>query len=220
MLHNECCHVSSVNVGCGPAEERVLLTGLHAVADIFCECCKTTLGWKYVSFFFLFNLMEMLHKYLICDESHWNRDIASSPNSIIDVCLNVTPFLKTCSADSWSIHIDFLKTYIWSCPHRYWCQKFYHCQSVCLYICILLHLHDLNLISSFFIMSYIVSALLKAGHLCPMDTFILLFHIWWITGLDFCLSFCFTQMICIPAKFWKSRWRISNVDPILQWISV
>lgn len=36
-----------VNVGCGPAEERVLLTGLHAVADIYCECCKTTLGWKY-----------------------------------------------------------------------------------------------------------------------------------------------------------------------------
>nr|CAH7722922.1 unnamed protein product [Callosobruchus chinensis] len=25
----------------------VLLTGLHAVADIYCECCKTTLGWKY-----------------------------------------------------------------------------------------------------------------------------------------------------------------------------
>lgn len=39
----------SVNVGCGPAEERVLLTGLHAVADIYCEICKTTLGWKYVS---------------------------------------------------------------------------------------------------------------------------------------------------------------------------
>jgi len=38
---------SVVNVGCGPAEERVLLTGLHAVADIFCESCKTTLGWKY-----------------------------------------------------------------------------------------------------------------------------------------------------------------------------
>lgn len=58
---------SVVNVGCGQAEERklhlrracavpdcnplvaagILLTGLHAVADIFCECCKTTLGWKY-----------------------------------------------------------------------------------------------------------------------------------------------------------------------------
>ena len=35
---------SVVNVGCGPAEERVLLTGLHAVGDIFCDCCKTTLG--------------------------------------------------------------------------------------------------------------------------------------------------------------------------------
>uniref|UniRef100_A0A8C3HFH2 Protein yippee-like n=1 Tax=Chrysemys picta bellii TaxID=8478 RepID=A0A8C3HFH2_CHRPI len=38
---------SVVNVGCGPAEERVLLTGLHAVSDIHCESCKTTLGWKY-----------------------------------------------------------------------------------------------------------------------------------------------------------------------------
>uniref|UniRef100_A0A8C5XA31 Protein yippee-like n=1 Tax=Malurus cyaneus samueli TaxID=2593467 RepID=A0A8C5XA31_9PASS len=41
------CFVPRVNVGCGPAEERVLLTGLHAVADIYCENCKTTLGWKY-----------------------------------------------------------------------------------------------------------------------------------------------------------------------------
>lgn len=39
-----------MNVGCGPVEERILLTGLHEVADIYCECCKTTLGWKYVSF--------------------------------------------------------------------------------------------------------------------------------------------------------------------------
>ena len=40
--------ILSVNVKCGPAEERMLLTGLHAVADIHCECCKNTLGWKYV----------------------------------------------------------------------------------------------------------------------------------------------------------------------------
>lgn len=38
---------SVVNIGCGPAEERILLTGLHAVADIYCDCCKTNLGWKY-----------------------------------------------------------------------------------------------------------------------------------------------------------------------------
>lgn len=50
-----------VNVGCGPAEERVLLTGLHAVADIYCECCKTTLGWKYVSS--LFKIFPKIFKY-------------------------------------------------------------------------------------------------------------------------------------------------------------
>jgi len=38
---------SVVNVSCGQAEERILLTGLHAVADIYCDCCKTNLGWKY-----------------------------------------------------------------------------------------------------------------------------------------------------------------------------
>lgn len=41
--------VSRVNIGCGRAEERILLTGLHAVADIHCSSCRTTLGWKYVS---------------------------------------------------------------------------------------------------------------------------------------------------------------------------
>ena len=40
---------NSVNVNASVAEERVLLTGLHEVADIYCECCKTLLGWKYVT---------------------------------------------------------------------------------------------------------------------------------------------------------------------------
>lgn len=26
------------------------MTGLHTVADIYCTCCSTVLGWKYVSF--------------------------------------------------------------------------------------------------------------------------------------------------------------------------
>ena len=41
--------LASVNVNTSAAEERVLLTGLHEVADIYCECCKTLLGWKYVN---------------------------------------------------------------------------------------------------------------------------------------------------------------------------
>lgn len=37
-----------VNVKCRQAVKRQLLTGAHAVADIYCVCCDTTLGWKYV----------------------------------------------------------------------------------------------------------------------------------------------------------------------------
>ncbi|CAK0784845.1 hypothetical protein CVIRNUC_008050 [Coccomyxa viridis] len=36
-----------VNVTLGPKEERLLMTGLHTVADIYCTCCNTVLGWKY-----------------------------------------------------------------------------------------------------------------------------------------------------------------------------
>ncbi|XP_075261893.1 protein yippee-like isoform X2 [Convolutriloba macropyga] len=39
-----------VNISCGPCEDRILLTGLHSVCDIFCDCCRTTLGWKYLDF--------------------------------------------------------------------------------------------------------------------------------------------------------------------------
>jgi hypothetical protein len=37
----------AVNVTLGPPEDRMLITGLHTVADIFCTCCNTNLGWKY-----------------------------------------------------------------------------------------------------------------------------------------------------------------------------
>ena len=37
----------AVNVTLGPSEDRMLITGLHTVADIFCTCCNTNLGWKY-----------------------------------------------------------------------------------------------------------------------------------------------------------------------------
>jgi hypothetical protein len=36
-----------VNVSLGPKEDRMLMTGLHTVADIFCTVCNTNLGWKY-----------------------------------------------------------------------------------------------------------------------------------------------------------------------------
>uniref|UniRef100_A0A1D1ZJN4 Protein yippee-like n=1 Tax=Anthurium amnicola TaxID=1678845 RepID=A0A1D1ZJN4_9ARAE len=36
-----------VNICLGPSEERRLLTGLHAVNDIYCSCCQQILGWRY-----------------------------------------------------------------------------------------------------------------------------------------------------------------------------
>ncbi len=38
-----------VNVTWGPKEERLLITGVHTVADIYCTTCNTVLGWKYVA---------------------------------------------------------------------------------------------------------------------------------------------------------------------------
>ncbi len=37
-----------VNVCLRPKENRMLITGLHVVADIYCNCCLQILGWKYV----------------------------------------------------------------------------------------------------------------------------------------------------------------------------
>ena len=40
-----------ININSGPTENRLLLTGLHVVADIYCNACDTRLGWKYVEAF-------------------------------------------------------------------------------------------------------------------------------------------------------------------------
>ncbi|KAJ8902647.1 hypothetical protein NDN08_005967 [Rhodosorus marinus] len=42
---------SVVNVSVGEKENRTLITGLHSVADIQCNVCHSTLGWKYLEAF-------------------------------------------------------------------------------------------------------------------------------------------------------------------------
>ncbi|KAL3327282.1 hypothetical protein AABB24_035113 [Solanum stoloniferum] len=37
----------SVNVTLGEKEERMMLTGMHTVVDIFCVGCGSIVGWKY-----------------------------------------------------------------------------------------------------------------------------------------------------------------------------
>ncbi|GJR96933.1 yippee-like protein [Tanacetum coccineum] len=36
-----------VNVTAGPIEERMMLSGLHTVTDIYCVCCGQSVGGKY-----------------------------------------------------------------------------------------------------------------------------------------------------------------------------
>ncbi|PIA32182.1 hypothetical protein AQUCO_04500050v1 [Aquilegia coerulea] len=41
------CMFNSVNVFVGKKEERIMISGMHTVADIFCIGCRLHLGWKY-----------------------------------------------------------------------------------------------------------------------------------------------------------------------------
>ncbi|KAJ4895932.1 Protein yippee-like [Raphanus sativus] len=38
-----------VNISIGDKEDRILITGLHTVTDIFCVGCGINVGWKYVT---------------------------------------------------------------------------------------------------------------------------------------------------------------------------
>jgi len=57
--HHQCFHGHGgraflfercVNVAAGRPEDRLLMTGMHVVADISCKACGAELGWKYVSY--------------------------------------------------------------------------------------------------------------------------------------------------------------------------
>nr|XP_027061005.1 protein yippee-like At5g53940 [Coffea arabica] len=37
----------SVNISVGPREDRMMLSGMHTVADIYCCRCGQIVGWKY-----------------------------------------------------------------------------------------------------------------------------------------------------------------------------
>ncbi|ORX54083.1 putative fad NAD binding oxidoreductase [Hesseltinella vesiculosa] len=43
------CHVENISVGA--SERKMLMTGIHTIADVFCSTCHTQLGWKYLRAF-------------------------------------------------------------------------------------------------------------------------------------------------------------------------
>lgn len=48
-FHLPLCLLFRVNITYGPREERMMLSGMHTVADIFCCQCGQIAGWKYVN---------------------------------------------------------------------------------------------------------------------------------------------------------------------------
>ena len=49
-------NLKSVNTFVGPGEDRVLLSGLHTISDLYCKNCNHILGWlyKFLLFFIFF----------------------------------------------------------------------------------------------------------------------------------------------------------------------
>lgn len=56
-----------MNVSIGEKEERMMITGLHTVADIFCVGCGSIVGWTYVRFrgsnlvYICFSIVDVSH---------------------------------------------------------------------------------------------------------------------------------------------------------------
>eukprot|EP00051_Salpingoeca_urceolata_P017304 m.234757 g.234757 ORF g.234757 m.234757 type:complete len:114 (-) comp18916_c7_seq1:121-462(-) len=61
-----------VNVVVGPVQEKMLITGLHAICDVHCVRCRNYLGWRYE------NAYEQEQRYkigkVILEKAHMMKD--------------------------------------------------------------------------------------------------------------------------------------------------
>ncbi|KAI8928484.1 hypothetical protein BC831DRAFT_397405 [Entophlyctis helioformis] len=46
----DCGIPSSQNTVLGTQEDRMMITGLHTVADLHCSGCQAIIGWKYAKY--------------------------------------------------------------------------------------------------------------------------------------------------------------------------
>lgn len=116
LLHWHC----SVNVTLGEKEERMMLTGMHTVVDIFCVGCGSIVGWKYVrvpfilesavvlDFLSLFLLHDMLYQLRLNNFRKLRRRRAKSTrkgnSSLRGIVLFLSPFSSM--SNHVSSHLD------------------------------------------------------------------------------------------------------------------
>jgi hypothetical protein len=60
----------SVNVTVGEKEDRMTITGMYSVSDIFCVGCGEIVGWKYVRFI----MMICQYIYITCSSFVYRLD--------------------------------------------------------------------------------------------------------------------------------------------------
>lgn len=77
------CH--SVNVTVGEMEHRIMMTGWHTVADIFCVCCGSLVGWKYVQINTHHHLLILLNNFLYDFPWCWFTFFSHTGNCIREV---------------------------------------------------------------------------------------------------------------------------------------
>eukprot|EP00045_Choanoeca_perplexa_P001547 m.20242 g.20242 ORF g.20242 m.20242 type:complete len:114 (+) comp11019_c0_seq2:392-733(+) len=63
-----------VNIDVGPAQQKMLITGLHSICDVHCSVCRVYLGWKYEMAY----AQEQRYKIgkVILEKEHLNKDSA------------------------------------------------------------------------------------------------------------------------------------------------
>eukprot|EP00053_Salpingoeca_punica_P007385 m.67598 g.67598 ORF g.67598 m.67598 type:complete len:114 (-) comp14124_c0_seq1:545-886(-) len=65
-----------VNIDSGPAQDKMLMTGMHSIADVHCTTCHTYLGWRYLHAYEQEQAYKVgkiiLEKEHMVKESSWN----------------------------------------------------------------------------------------------------------------------------------------------------
>ncbi|KAG0179811.1 hypothetical protein DFQ29_001620 [Apophysomyces sp. BC1021] len=80
ILHGPAYLVDQVvNVSIGTKEERMLMTGMHTVADLYCNVCQSKIGWKYLRAFAEPQKYKegkcIVEKAKIAKEIRWEREM-------------------------------------------------------------------------------------------------------------------------------------------------
>lgn len=98
--------IISVNITEGDQEERMMMTGMHTVVDIFCVGCGSILGWKYVRF----DSYQSFSASVFCSNAY-------NLVSFSGVCARERPEVQRREVHPWEVSVTLL---LWFASNYYW----------------------------------------------------------------------------------------------------